>query len=315
MIEIPPSYTRSERKREFFGGDPYFRDAWDAIVERWPNMTARAETFYRTALVVFRPDAIVSRRVELALELFGRLGLRPVAVETFTYDRMKVREGWRYQLNIATRDRIDVMDMILTGSESILLLYMQDTPDSILPTSVWLSAMKGPSHPSARHPHHLRAMLGPAQQSVLTFVHISDEPADIIRELGAFLSSERLKDVLDHLARGETTAGAVESELRRQYARQAAHDIRMTDALERICADASRLGDQTKAREVLRRIDAIRSRKDCDWRGFLSACDTADIPIENWDRVAVAAALCAGHNDQVAPIIPDIGTEVWKSGA
>lgn len=313
MIDIPLSLTRSSRKRDLFGGDPYFRDAWDDIVGLWPDSRERVARLHRTALVVFRPDAIVSRRIELALDMISAKGLTPVAVTTFKYDRMKVREGWRYQLNIATRDRIDVMDMVLTRAPSMLVLYRQELPDMRLPTTVWLSGMKGPSLPASRAPGQLRFVLGKAQVSVLTFVHISDEPADVVRELGVFLPHAARQRALRSLDAARDVTTELCAVLNKLYASTAAHDLLMTNAIKKIRETIGTSPHRKPHDPLADHLSAIEAGNSLDWRGLLKILKDRRIKLDRWDEVAIAAELCQRHFPGMLPVIPDIGSDAWIS--
>jgi hypothetical protein len=314
MIEIPISLTKNSRKQQLFGIDPYFRDAWDDIIGLWPDGCERTANLHRTALVVFRPDAIVSRRIEAALEMFSAKGLTPVAVATFKYDRMKVREGWRYQLNIATRDRIDVMDMILTRGRSILVLYREEPPDVRLPTTVWVSEMKGPSLPGDRVPGQLRFVLGEAQVSVLTFVHISDEPADLVRELGVFLPRMARLRVLRSVQRARDVTAELRAELNRQYALNGTHDLLMLNALRKLSLIIDNSSQEGARRDPLAiAFRAIEAGDSVDWRSLLRLLKLRRIKLDPWDEVAIAAELCQRHHTDMAPVIPDIGSDAWVS--
>ncbi|WFU25152.1 nucleoside-diphosphate kinase [Bradyrhizobium sp. CB1717] len=311
MIEIPPSLTRNSRKRDLFGGDPYFRDAWDDIVNLWPDSREQIMRLHQTALVVFRPDAIVSRRIEFALEIFNAKGLTPVAVTTFKYDRMRVREGWRYQLNIATRDRIDVMDMLLTCGRSIMVLYRQDLPDAQLPTTVWLSEMKGPSLPAGRAPGHLRFVLGKAQVSVLTFVHISDEPADVVRELGVFLPYAARQRALRSVNAGRDVTTKLRAVLNEQYASSAEHDLLMANVIQKIRLIIREPPHRKECDPLVDRLNAIQAGASSDWRGLLKTLKDRRIQLDRWDEIAIAAELCQRHFPDMLPVIPDVGLDAW----
>ena len=53
-----------------------------------------------------------------------------------------------------------------------------------VPASVELTGLKGPTDPDARAPGQLRHLLG-RYSYLLNLVHTPDEPADVLRELGA----------------------------------------------------------------------------------------------------------------------------------
>tara|TARA_R110002110_G_scaffold98919_1_gene253003 strand:- start:3352 stop:4320 length:969 start_codon:yes stop_codon:yes gene_type:complete len=314
MITIPENLTKNAEKRRLFGGDPYYRDAWDDICELWPEESERAGVLHDTALVIFRPDAIVSRRLEIAMRTFSDHGMVPVASTLFRYDRMKVREGWRYQLNIATRDRIDVMDMVLAQTPSILVLWRHNGPFSQVPASVRLSSLKGPSLPAKREPGNLRYQMGRAQVSVLTFIHISDEPADVIRELGVFMAGKARREMLRQVRSGHDVQGEVDRLIHKVYDRYPPHDILMVDTIKKIRASLSGRNEaEARDHSILRQLTDIQFSKNKDWRKLLATCQRQGVVLDAWERIAVAAELSSRHFDDLKPILPDIGRSIWES--
>jgi hypothetical protein len=134
MISVSSLLSCSARKRELFAVDPYFRDAWDDILDRWDREETTGKLL-SLASVIWRPDAIVVRGVRRGLNAIRELGFVPVAAAIFRYNRQTVREGWRYQLNIATRERIDVMDMIMPATDSLYVMLKRTSADAMLPAS------------------------------------------------------------------------------------------------------------------------------------------------------------------------------------
>lgn len=288
--------------------DPYFRDAWDDIVAAWGREKA-TERLFNLAPVVFRPDALVARSIERGLKVIGDLGFVPIAHRIFRYNRLSVREGWRYQLNIATRDRIDVMDMIMPASDSLYIVMKRTSATSRVPATTRLSSCKGPSLPEHREPHHLRRLLGVAQVSVLTYVHISDEPADIVRELGIFFDRTDRLEILRAIETEEKATQAIERAAKQLYSTIPPHNIQFADALDRIEQAAAQL--LSTHHEIVRLCSRIRHGTSRDWRRLLALIDAAPISVDHWDRVAVAASLAEKHFD--APtIIPDVSELDWN---
>ena len=84
------------------------------------------------------------------------------------------------------------MDMILTGFTSLYVLFYKESSKEAVSATNELSRYKGPSLPKERKIGQSRYSAESAQVSVLTYIHVSDEPSDIIREIGAFFDRERV---------------------------------------------------------------------------------------------------------------------------
>jgi hypothetical protein len=316
MIRVSPLLSCSPRKREIYAVDPYFRDAWDDIVALWGAEDAPRRLF-DLASAVFRPDALVVRGVRRGVDAIRELGFVPLATTTFRYDRLSVREGWRYQLNIATRERIDVMDMIMPATDSLYVLMRRISGDTKVPASTQLSSQKGPSLPEHRQPHHLRALVGRPQVSVLTYLHIADEPADLVRELGVFFDRSQRAEILNAIDANEDASQRLGTVIDGLYASIREHPIDFKKALKRIeqnVLELQRSGNAECSATVSELIDLcerIRKGSSRDWQRLLVLVETLLIPVDHWERVALAATLAERHLDEADLIIPDISLADW----
>lgn len=301
--------SRVDRKREIYAGDPYYRDAWDDLTAVLGTGRAVAEQLHRVAPMVLRPDAVAVRGGARLLAAVRDAGFVPVAWGGFRFDRHTTREVWRYQLNIATRERIDVMDMIMPAGESLYLL-LRDTEELEIPATARLSDMKGPSRPEDREAHHLRRIAGPAQASVLTYVHIADEPADIVRELGIFFDRPERTRLLTSFGARQDVTHQVLAALAEVEERTEASDLSWKSALDRLDAQLSGRPDGAELEALLH---LVRSGLSKDWRSLLALADRLGLPWSHWDRVAMAAELSTRHLT-TEPVIPDVGRSAWSAG-
>jgi hypothetical protein len=316
MIRVSPALSCSAAKRELYAVDPYFRDAWDDILEFWSEDEAPGKVF-ELASVIFRPDALVVRGVHRSLKAIRQLGFVPIAQKVFRYDRMSVREGWRYQLNIATRERIDVMDMIMPATDSLYIMMKRISGERRVPASTQLSSHKGPSLPEHRQPHHLRALLGKPQVSVLTYLHISDEPADLIRELGVFFDRSGRVEILNAVNANEHASRRLDPMIEKLYAEIPEHPIDFSAALDRIerafreRQRSNQDGESRTLSELPYLCERIRRGASRNWRRLLLLVDESLIPVDHWDRVALAATLAELHLEE-PNLIPDISLADWS---
>lgn len=290
-VRIATGLSLLPAKRELFALDTHFREAW-------PDLEPARPLLHRLALVVFKPDALVGRRIGPCLELLGEHGFRVAAARTFTYDRLSIRETWRYQFNIASRDRIDVVDVLLTVAPSLLVVLRDERPLDGCPASVRLGSLKGPSEPALRRAGQLRYELG-VLTTLFNFVHTSDEPADIVRELGVLLGADERRQLAEELCGGhDRTAQALRMAAELE-ARHPAHDLDCAAALARL---------EAAPQEAVRRsAQAARERRPGAWRELLAAIPMVD----PWDALAVATATIDCNVPGLEPMVEGVAGDAW----
>lgn len=178
--------TVMQRKRELYKSDINFiESASDLSSDR------TIEALEQFTCVIFKPDGLVAGSVEPSLSFLAANGFIPVSWKSFTYDRNMIRSAWRYQINIATPERLRVVDFLLTSGKSAYLLLRYDRP--IDSASALLSSLKGPAEVAQRPPNCFRSVLGD-HNTFLNKVHVPDDGADMLREMSIYFDrNERLQ--------------------------------------------------------------------------------------------------------------------------
>jgi nucleoside diphosphate kinase len=291
------SLTKSEEKRIAYSVDPYFRHG----VRRMPVAAALTTTF-----VVLKPDAIAGRRAMTVVnELAGR-GFSFIDASPFTFTPSLIRELWRYQYNVASWERIEIVDLMLPSSESLLLIVRDEQWEpGGLPAACRLAALKGPADPAKRKPTDLRSALNsPTPQ--FNFVHTADEPADVVRELAAM-----------EVAFGWRTLGAdtddvleqdaVKNLVERLYGRLPAHDLDRNASWRRIAASGS-----TAASSFA--LQALNG-EEVDCTALFSMLADRKPPAQLlWDVLSIATAELPHSLPEPQPVIPTYGADAsaWR---
>ena len=295
--------TTVDEKLELYGFDPYFRDGCDDV--RFMMDSGHKVDLWRHTFVVFRPDAVVTRSVSRGIDVLLNNGFSVLHIYEFQYTHLSVRECWRYQNNINTRDRLAAMDLLMSSTPSLLCLLRTDCDNDDLPATARLKILKGPSKPEHRRPGQLRYEMGGAQSPMLTFVHAPDEPADLLRELGIFLDPTRRLHAYGFLA-GEPerlTKEEVKSIVADIYARTPAHDLDATSVLAVL---------QQRARtptSLLVDIDRGVPRALSETLAQLGT----DPSFGSLDAVAIATRIDRGHIAGLAPVLPDTDPFAWTT--
>lgn len=303
-VPVPAALSVVAAKRAAFGVDPYYRDAWDDLSAACGTQRRVVELLWPAVPVIFRPDAVLARGIGRGLAALAERGLVAVAWEPLRFDRHSVRETWRNQLNVATRERIDAMDLLLTACDAIYVLLRDLDPDPGVPSTTRVSQSKGPADPSRRRPDDLRSRIGPAQESVVTYVHVPDEPADAVRELGVHFDRPARVRLVAAMASGARAVG-LDDAVDALYASAPAHDLALAPALDRLEALAAGAGGDAVA--ALRELCAAARRRDgARWRELLALADGLGLALDPLDRTAIVCALSATHVDGGVPALPDV---------
>ena len=200
---------------------------------------------------------------------------------------------WRYQLTSATLDRLAINDLVLHGSALLLLLRHAGHLDVL--ASVRLSGLKGPSDVSQQSPDCLRRVLGQPNR-VISFIHVADEPADVLRELTILADRPARRKMWSAFARSEMTEA--DENLLNEVALASAESSRRLDARELLRRleeaaglTASRQGGPTKAEiAVLAAIEDMHQGRKIAWRAFVQNLASTHIDLELWDLAMLGAA-------------------------
>lgn len=283
---VPRELSCRPGKRALLGVDSYFRDSWeDGLRVAGEGLAA---LLHRHAAVLLKPDAVVARRLGAAIEWLEQRGFEVVAAARCRVDRHVARALWLWQWNIATRDRRDLADRMLSSGDSLYLVLRAG--DGPVPASVRLSDLKGPGDPELRAPGQLRRDIGNFPY-LLNLVHCADEPVDVVRELGILVDGAERERLYAAIARGEP---AREHALELAAALEAAapaHPLRLEAALRSIEARLAGLADAGEARELRELLALARAGRYRDWREIAARAARAGAPLERWDEIVLGAHL------------------------
>jgi nucleoside diphosphate kinase len=176
--------------------------------EAWPDVEAVAgddarQLLHRHGLILFKPDGIAGGVIEEALGVLEELDFEPVAGAIVQLDRHSTRWLWLYRFNVASVERVRLHDRVNCSGPSLLAVLRdrRTVRGGSIPAAVRLTDCKGPSRPERRRPDQLRTRLG-VDDRLLNFVHTSDEPADVLRELGILLTSAERRSLLSQIVTG-----------------------------------------------------------------------------------------------------------------
>ena len=223
--------TKLATKATLYAGDPFYRESAVQISRKFQRRAVHY--LNHLAVMLIRPDAFILGKACKALDLIDKANFRVLAFIPLDVNRVMLREVWRYSYSHASLDRIILLERLFSLSNSVVVLLWGEEGDKGVPATVRLSLQKGAAVGSKRQKNSLRSCLG-SPSRYLSLIHISDEPADIVRELGILLSWD-IRDWFLNQISTHTGGEGCEGELRRL-----AHELEQsTTPLQKCCDTCS----------------------------------------------------------------------------
>jgi hypothetical protein len=182
-ITLETCLTPNEIKARVFARDEIYRTSLNDALQCWTAPQALHGLLWNTASLILRPDAIAGGQSARVLPVLRDLGFIPAAAAAVRISLSQTRELWRYQANVSTLERLQLLDLIMTSGRSLYILFRDVTKRLSAPATVHLTYLKGTAIVNNRRKWHLRTLAGPKVTNILSYVHVSDDPADMMREM------------------------------------------------------------------------------------------------------------------------------------
>lgn len=310
---FPHGLTHDADKQRYYAADSYFAEAFEQLSQVTTDPVGFATGH---ALLLIKPDAIASRSVERITGWLRENDFRVVGAQRLRMTRGMVRAMWHYQLNRATPQRCLLADALCQQSDSLLLL-LRPPRDADVPATVALSTRKGPADPTRRQPGQLRTRLGDFG-FLLNLVHASDEPADLIRELGILLTGAERRALCVRVTQAPDRHDDALALARQLYAEQPPHELRFAPAADRLrrsveellAADPSLPG---AVRTALRNRLAAATDEPAAWGPLVELIWEADLPISGWDVIVVGNGALPLTRPHLAQLLAGPSVHRWQS--
>ncbi|BCJ73770.1 hypothetical protein CS0771_33140 [Catellatospora sp. IY07-71] len=310
--------TAQREKFDYFLADTHFRESWQLAVD---VLGADAGwLMQRIALATIRPEGILGRKARDCVEALAQLQFEPVYAHRFRYDRLMIRELWRYQWNVASLDRLAVGERVHYRADALCLVLLDTELPLRIPASSRLSRHKGSASPALRGPEHLRSRLG-APNRILVVLHCPDEPMDVVRELGVIFDREALRGVYARLA--ERVAAGVradpEPEISGLYAEFPAQELSVGAALRTLLADLTEAGrgGEGAGAAAARAADALRSAqrgRPLEWPRWCADLHDAGLDPYSWVATLVASQFVEHDVPGARCLLSRTGRALWQAG-
>ena len=256
--DIPPDalnvpwqhLTRMDNKRATYSVDADFRYGVHRMLRAGVDLRCFASRF---AILMLKPEVFHSRKVNLALDFVRSRGFKVVRTVLINLTNAQISQLWRHQLNAATPCRLELIFNVLRDRPAMIALINKDATS--VPTTVELSHLKGSGFPEKRDPSKLRGFLaGP--NSYLNSAHVSDEPADVVRDMAILVPPPTFDDWLD------TSLSPKHEQLIERFDRQfsgqangAPFDLDPNAACERVIRQLSKIDADDIAADLRRAME------------------------------------------------------------
>lgn len=197
-------------KHRVYARDRAYLDSATMFRERWTADRDLEDVLWNYATMLLRPDAIAGRRSAAVFPMLREHGLYPVAARPVNVTPAMTEEMWKYQFNVATPERRQLLKRIFATGAAVYVVLRDDKPRDLAPATVHVTYLKGTAIVKNRRRWHLRTVAGPHIANLLSYVHVSDDPIDLVREMAVLFDAPQRHALLSEIDAGEDrTAEAI----------------------------------------------------------------------------------------------------------
>lgn len=299
--------TRTPLKARLYERETYFRESLDDAEQVCGS--AFDDVIHRTALMMIKPEGLLSGKLAEICDFLRENDFTIAAASYVTFHRLLWRELWRYQLTSATLDRLVVADRHLSAGPG-LLLVLRSAAGHDLPATVRLTSRKGSASLSQQVPGTLRHRLGQANR-VLSLLHVADEPADLLRELGLLFDRPGRRRLYETLRTGGTRPedlDALESALRVAH-----RSLSPAEALDRVTAATRQQwsADPETAEAVLADLARMRAGERIEWQPFEHRLTRLGVLADTWDLVVLGTSFIVYDEPGASKVLVNPNPADW----
>ncbi|MFC3982889.1 hypothetical protein [Streptosporangium jomthongense] len=187
--------------------------------------------------------------------------------------------------------------------------------DHPVPATVRLSGLKGSATLSDQRPGTLRHRLGQPNR-VLSFLHVADEPADLVRELGLFFEHPARVEVITAMTyTGPSEADRTVLDEAVWSDARPARSLNAPEALERLRAAVRDSADEDRetAEAVLRQLASLDAGERLAWRALRRRPNRLGVKVDPWDLALVGTTYIRYDDPDAGKRITNPPPGAWDS--
>ncbi len=311
--------SRVPDKRDRYREEVLFREGWSELSEL--AGVEAIELLLTHALVLFKPDAFAAGAGGRVLAALAEQEFTTVSAHVVHLDRLTTRWLWLYRFNVASVERVWLHDLINTAGPSLVVVLRDERAiaGDPLPGCVRLTDHKGPSRMERRRPDQLRSRLNVADR-LLNYMHTSDEPADLLRELSILLDRQGRGEILQQIIAGQDRHEPVAALIESMEAQANFHPLERGFALANICARARERAadagpDAGRWQEIVHMAEGAQRGVDGALRSLWNLLEAVATEIDRWDLVVVGSAAIEHDEPGVTrQSLGDAPPSLWLAG-
>lgn len=299
-------------KIHYYQADLGFREGYSFLTEVWGEK--RHAYLQRTAMLTIRPDGLAAGSGAKIVEELQRRGYVPVWWGYVPFDVHVTRRLWQYQLNVATLDRLQMLDVLWNkGPGMVIVLVRRGALD--VPATSRLTTEKGSALMHEREEDSIRAAVQ-AHHRMLTFIHVPDEPADIVREISIVHSGSRAAEIATAIARGVESG---ETSGWPEFDEVAEPLVPAPDALRQVLARLDEHGEMSASGQTaVSGLAAPEPRPDAEreatWSSWARAMAELGMEPASWVSLAAASCVVPLSRQGLVSTIKETGKRRWLRG-
>lgn len=249
----------------------------------------------RFALLIIRAETFVGRRALKTINIIRNMNFSPIGWKEVEIYPLLMKELWKFQLNIASEDRVKLITEITAKGNSLIVLLRDEESGNKIPATLRLSSLKGSLSPERRHPDDIRSKLD-MKGTTFGFIHTSDEPIDMFRELKIIFSTDELRELFAYFRIGSEGSefSEIVNKIREMENYTEQHSLSFEEVVERLKISSPDC------------LDSIMTRIDNDFvplshiREVLSPLDTS---AKIWDFMVLSSELIQSKRPDVVRVI------------
>jgi hypothetical protein len=205
-------------------------------------------------------------------------------------------------LNRATLGRLELIDLLLTATDSILIMLRDVGNQTHASAAARLSELKGPSAANLRGAHHLRSAIR-AGDGLFNFLHSPDDIPEVVRELGVLLPAPERRNLLARTLSSSGSQTSVEQKITELYSGAPVHDLTLETTCENLTRSFALRGHRFDRDAVVRQVRGRRSLSGDKWRAIVAAMQVRGIEVPLWDQLNIAVRCTECNLPGVEPIL------------
>lgn len=190
--------TNNKNKEQLFRKDQYFNYSLKIANEVFKYN----DILSNYALLLVKPESFMLDKIDEILNLLIENEFQIIYYNIKQLTCLQCLELWKYQWSAASIERVFLSQKLMSCSESMILI-LKNSQFSKSFLSTYLCSLKGSANETERRSDNFRSVLKPINR-MLNYIHTSDEPADMIRELGVLFDWEELFHIYEVFNVGKT---------------------------------------------------------------------------------------------------------------